>query len=159
MEISPHPGHRQRPQRETYEPDALAEEVTNLTTLDARQIRQQWQMLYGHEPSPRLGRAFLIRALAYRLQERVLGGLKPATRRLLAEAVKSIGKRVPTTPTPLIRPGIVLLREWHGTTHRVVILDEGVEWRDRCYRSLSEVARAITGTRWSGPRFFGLLQD
>lgn len=135
----------------------LAREVDQLSALDADALRQRWTALFGGEPSPRLGRSFLIRALAYRLQERALGGLKPSTQRILDgvcngpadAAVKPIAK-------PPASAGTVLIRQWRGITHRVTVLDHGVVYRGRRYQSLSELARLITGTRWSGPLFFGL---
>ena len=95
----------------------------------------------------------MLRAVAYRMQERILGGLSPATRRVL----EGLGEKASTKPPPReLRPGTLLVREWQGTSHQVVVTDTGVIYRSRTYRSLSEVARLITGSRWSGPRFFGL---
>jgi hypothetical protein len=93
-----------------------------------------------------------------RLQERVLGGLKPSTRRLLERAAEDKVDRRPPTEAPAteVTPGSVLIREWHGISHRVTVLADCVMLRGARYRSLSEVARKITGSRWSGPRFFGL---
>jgi len=93
----------------------------------------------------------MIWAVAYKLQERAYGGLSPATRRILA------GLREATSVQPRdLRPGTVLLREWQGATHRVTVIEDGVLYRGKRHGSLSEVARVITGSRWSGPRFFGL---
>ena len=95
----------------------------------------------------------MIRAVAHKLQELAYGGLSPAARRIL------IGLKEPASakPTPrALRPGTELLREWQGTTHRVTVMEDGVVYGGKRYGSLSEVARAITGSRWSGPRFFGL---
>jgi len=120
-------------------------------------LRQRWAALFGDDPSPNLGRALLIRAIAYRLQEKALAGLKPSTQRLLDRIADN-----PSKDTPLYMPkrrasaGTVLIREWRGVSHRVTVLDHEVVYRDRRYKSLSEVARAITGSRWSGPLFFGL---
>jgi hypothetical protein len=99
----------------------------------------------------------LLHAVAYRLQETVLGSLKRSTRRLLERiAEDNVRRRSPTeTPTMSIAPGTVLIREWHGVSHRVTVLADGVLLRGARYRSLSAVARKITGSRWSGPRFFG----
>ena len=96
--------------------------------------------------------------MAYRLQERVLGGLKPSTRRLLERTAEDkVDRRPPAeAPATKVTPGSVLIREWHGISHRVTVLADCVLLRGTRYRSLSEVARKITGTRWSGPRFFGL---
>ena len=100
----------------------------------------------------------LVQAIAYRLQEKAFGGLKPTTRRLLQRvATEGAARRATnTTSAHRVRPGVVLLREWHGATHQVTVLTDGVRFRGQRYRSLSAVARAITGSRWSGPLFFGL---
>jgi len=100
----------------------------------------------------------MVRAIAYRLQEQALGGLSAAARRALAQTAAdgAADRSVHASPTRQIKPGARLLREWHGVTHEAVILDDGVLFRGQRYRSLSEVARIITGNRWSGPKFFGL---
>lgn len=136
----------------------LAQEMAGLPDLDVSELRAQWQALYGSEPPRRIRRQILEGAIAYRLQERVYGGLKPATRRWLAAAANTgeggtAPKRRSTTSAT---PGTRFLREWQGVTHEVQMMDDGVLYRGQRYRSLSEVARLITGARWSGPRFFGL---
>ena len=131
--------------------DALQSETTLL-------LRQRWKALYGSEPPPRASRDLLIRALAYRLQERMFGGLSTSTRRLLERIADNAAERRPTrcTPQRKLHPGAILLRHWGGVQHQVTVLQSGVQFRGKQYRSLSEVARIITGTRWSGPLFFGL---
>ena len=86
------------------------------------------------------------------------GGLKPSTRRLLAKSRRRRLSRRPilVAPEPDLKPGTVLLREWHGTQHQVIVHEDGIVFRGKPYKSLSEVAYRITGTKWSGPRFFGL---
>ena len=134
----------------------LAEELRTLPRLSRSALAEMWGALYGAPPPPRTSRSLLLRAVAYKLQERDYGGLTPAVRRALA-------RREETAPVKLqqkeARPGTVLLREWQGMTHRVEVIDSGVLYQGRSYRSLSEVARVITGSRWSGPRFFGLRAD
>jgi Protein of unknown function (DUF2924) len=138
-------------------PDAVEEEIAQLLTLDALALRQRWAQLLGDDPPPSPGRNMMIQAIAYRLQERAFGGLKPSTSRILDRVVDGSGsdgsKRAPTRKAGA---GTVLIREWGGVTHRVILLDNDVLYRGRRYRSLSEVARLITGTHWSGPMFFGL---
>jgi hypothetical protein len=136
----------------------LTDELAELRGLDPTTLRQRWRALYRTEAPAHIGRALLLQAVAYRLQERALGGLKPSTRRLLERAAEDkVDRRPPTeAPTTKVTPGSVLIREWHGVSHRVTVLADGVLLRGARYRSLSEVARKITGTRWSGPRFFGL---
>ena len=114
-------------------------------------------MLYRTEAPAYIGQSLLLQAVAYRLQERALGGVKSSTRRLLERAAEDVDRQPPSeAPATRVTPGMVLIREWHGTSHRVTVLADGVLLRGARYRSLSEVARKITGSRWSGPRFFGL---
>lgn len=135
----------------------LAKEIDELLTVDARALRQQWAKLFGAEPSPLIGDALIIRAIAYRLQERAFGGLKPAARRVLDRISEGPSDAVlANIPQPRAGAGSVLIREWGGIHHRVTVLDHDVVYQGRRYQSLSEVARAITGSRWSGPLFFGL---
>ena len=121
-------------------------------------MRERWKALYESDAPRRFSRDLLLRAVAYRMQERVLGGLKPATRRLLERVARDAQARSPirVAPRRKLTPGAILIREWKGTKHQVTVLDNGVMFRNRPYRSLSEVARVITGNRWSGPLFFGL---
>jgi hypothetical protein len=135
----------------------LAGEIATLNTLEPDALLQKWKALFGTDPSPLLARIFMVRALAYRLQERRFGGLKPSTQRLLDRVCERRAdggrKRIPDKRASA---GTVLIREWGGVSHRVTVLDRGVVYRGRRYRSLSEVAGVITGARWSGPLFFGL---
>ena len=132
-------------------------ELARLDSLTILELRQEWRRLHQTPPPMRLSRDLLLRGIAYKFQERVLGGLSKATLRKLqgsgSENSSSITKRRPRVS---FKPGTRLVREWHGVTHTVVILADGVEWRGQRYRSLSVVARQITGAHWSGPRFFGL---
>jgi hypothetical protein len=136
---------------------ALAAEIASLSELGTDELRECWKAICGKAPSREIGRSFLTRAIAYRLQERVFGGLKPSTCRLLA---RNVEEGAPGTlsnrPSRMAQTGTILIREWRGTAHRVTILDDGVSFNGKRYRSLSEVARESTGSRWSGPRFFGL---
>ena len=135
----------------------LAGEIATLNTLEPTTLLQKWKALFGTDPSPLLARIFMIRAIAYRLQERRYGGLKPSVQRLLDRACEGradVGRK--RMPDRRVSAGTVLIREWGGVSHRVTVLDRGVVYRGRRYRSLSEVAGVITGARWSGPLFFGL---
>jgi hypothetical protein len=132
-------------------------EVARLPALDVPALRQRWAAFFGAEPSPSFGRALLLRAIAYRLQEKASPGLKPATRRVLDRIADDHSKDAPrSSPQRRASAGTVLIRQWRGVSHRVTVLETDVIYRGRRYKSLSEVARAITGTRWSGPLFFGL---
>jgi len=137
---------------------SIAKEIARLDSLAVKELKNRWRELYGSEPPRGVSRELLTRAIAYRIQEQAFGGLKPATRKLLerlaTDAAEGRPLRLgPATPTTA---GTVLMREWQGTTHEVKVLDNGVLYKRTRYRSLSEVARLITGVRWSGPLFFGL---
>lgn len=103
-----------------------------------------------------LSRRLLEHAVAYDLQTRARGGIKPALRRALAAASNSDGSAQLLSPAKKLQAGMRLLREWGGRTHTVEVSDHGFVWEGRRYTSLSAIARQITGARWSGPRFFGL---
>jgi hypothetical protein len=137
--------------------EELAREITRLPALDVPALRQRWAALFGAEPSLSFGRALLLRAIAYRLQEKASPRLKPATRRVLDRIADNRSSDAPQSiPQSRASPGTVLIRHWRGVSHRVTVLDNDVVYRGRSYKSLSEVARVITGSRWSGPLFFGL---
>src|SRR5215212_4687 len=129
----------------------LGTALARLERASRHHLAELWAEYFGAAPPPRTSRALMIRAVAYKMQERVLGRLSAATRRLLLEDTVWAARR-----SRVIRPGTVLIREWHGVAHQVTVGEEGVLYRGEHYRSLSEVARLITGARWSGPRFFGL---
>ena len=134
----------------------LASELAGLPDLDRRALIEKWRILYGTEPPGGVRNDFLMHAIAHRMQEQASGGLEPATRRFLEKTSEDNTFRQQTLRILSIKPGTRLLREWHGVTYEVIIRGDGVQCNGICYRSLSEVARAITGTRWSGPLFFGL---
>lgn len=139
----------------------LAEQLAALETMSAAELREAWQRLYRVQPPPRLRRDLLLLAVGWKLQEQVFGGLSAATRRRLATLAASRRDTGRSTQALLgrLRPGATLIREWHGTVHRVSVLDDGYEWNGSRWPSLSAIARAITGARWSGPRFFGLTSS
>ncbi len=124
---------------------------------DRAALLKLWRELYKSTPPAHISRKLLTMAIAYKLQEKAYGGLKPSTRRYLRKvaAAADAGRPIPM-PTPVLPPGSRLLREWHGTTYEVVVLEKGVEFNGKNYRSLTEVASLITGVHWSGPAFFGL---
>ena len=139
--------------------DELEAELEALPTLPRPDLKKRWQELYGTPCPPKMSRKILRYAIAYRLQENVHGGLDKKTRRLLEKAAANLAAGKPVVPErSKIKPGTRLLREWHGTMHEVIVLEEGVQFRDEMWPSLSAVAREITGARWSGPRFFGLKE-
>jgi hypothetical protein len=134
------------------------EALARLPELGLGELRQQWRALYKTDASPHLSRELLLRAVAYRMQEVALGGLRPERQRQLrqfAQQVKENGEgRIRSRPE--LKPGTRLVREWRGRTYQVLVLDDGFSWQGTHYRSLSALARKITGTAWSGPLFFGL---
>ena len=139
----------------------LDAELEEIERHERSALRREWARLFGR-PAPRhLSRDLLARAAAYAKQVETCGGLRPATvRRLkrLAEDYRN-GEATETTSPNALRPGVRLMREWRGETHVVEVLAEGFAWRGARYTSLSAVARAITGARWSGLRFFGLNNE
>jgi len=139
---------------------ALANEIAHLRALDLAGLRARWRSLTGRAAPAHLSRTLLLKVLAYRVQAAALGDLDPVTARVL-DRIASQGRSSPRAEVPIpdrigIRPGTVLVREWDGEPHRVMVLADGFAWNGTTYQSLSQVARAITGTRWNGPRFFGL---
>lgn len=140
-------------------PTDLEKQLGELKKLRPEELRKRWQALFGSTPPPRLRSSLMVQAIARRLQEKALGGLKPATQRLLqkvAEDAKGGRKLSATAKKIQPRPGTVLVREWHGAKHQVSVLKDGFLYRSKRYGSLSQIARTITGTQWSGPLFFGL---
>jgi len=135
----------------------LPAELARLQTLTLPELKTKWVEFYG-KPLKGARRDFLIRGIAYRLQELIYGGLSAKTRRRLKQLAKQFARDPDHRPTvaPALKPGCRLLREWHGVMYEVVVLEQGFRHRDQTFRTLSEVARLITGTRWSGPVFFGL---
>jgi hypothetical protein len=137
--------------------DALTAEIAETSKASITDLRERWKNQYGKEPLGHIGRSLMIRAIAYRLQEMAFGGLKPSAQRVLDRIGASRSeKALEPTPKRRANAGTVLIREWRGVSHRVTVLDHDVVYRGRRYKSLSEVARTITGTHWSGPLFFGL---
>lgn len=135
-------------------------DLAALRTLNIEDLRSRWSASYGIEPLPRLSRELLIRGIAYRLQERARGGLSKKVLRRLEQISSGQGtSRVGGGSSPSMRLGTRLVREWQGMAQEVIVLQDGFLWNGGIYQSLSQIARLITGTRWSGPRFFGLNQE
>jgi hypothetical protein len=121
-------------------------------------LRGEWQRLYASE-SPQISRDLLVLGLGYRIQEIEQGGLGRTTRRKLQTIARNFQKtgRVGPTPSLALKLGARLVREWHGRTHSVTVTEDGFAYAGTSYPSLTKLAKKITGTNWSGPRFFGLL--
>ena len=137
---------------------ACGEALSRLPKLGLRELRQQWSVLYKADASPHLSRELLLRAVANRMQEVALGGLRPQRQRQFRQFAQQLNKSQEGRigPRPELKPGTRLVREWRGRTYEVLVLDDGFSWQGTGYRSLSALARKITGTAWSGPLFFGL---
>lgn len=124
--------------------------IAALNEMDGAELRDHWRSLCGNS-LPRISPKMLRLALAWEIQARAYGGLSRKTQQKLDQLARGLTKTVPA------QPGMRLVREWGGEAHVVTVgEDHRIRWRDREFGSLSEVARAITGTRWSGPAFFGL---
>jgi hypothetical protein len=135
-----------------------ATEIGGLAGLDTDVLRERWTKLYGMAPASRVSKDVLIRGVAFRLQEEVHGGLGKSCGRQLQRLARELrdGGSIPTSSGQAFKPGTKLIREWKGKVHEVIIVGDGYVWAGKHHRSLSQIARSITGTRWSGPRFFGL---
>jgi hypothetical protein len=134
--------------------------LSKLTTAERAELLALWTTTTSKPPPLRASRELLANALAWQLQERKFGGLKPAIKRKLRVLARAYERK--GTPTPLAglcgtpRPGTVLIKQWRGAQHVVMVLADGFQHQGTVYGSLSQVARKITGTRWNGPAFFGL---
>ncbi len=129
-----------------------AREIAGLCSLSRADLVERWVGLHGSPPLQTMTEALLTRGIAYEIQIRQLGGLTPAERKALGALAR--GR---TNPRPgALMVGTRLYRSWRGVTQEILVLESGFSWQGMNFASLSQVARAITGTRWSGPRFFGL---
>ena len=146
----------------------LATDIEALSGLDRHDLRVRWRKLLRTTPPAHLSRSLLLRVLVYRIQARVHGDLDRETARYLDRIAKESarrraagqGSKAPQVPPVRLdrrlKPGTLLVREHEGQVHTVTVVPGGFAWNGATYKSLSEIARAITGTRWNGPRFFGL---
>ena len=140
---------------------SLEEEIAELPNLNRAQLRAIWRSALKKEPPAHLCKPLFVPLLAYKLQEKAYGGLKPEMKRRLRELANSF-ERDPNqaaTRQTVIKPGTRLIRHWDGEIHQVTVCEEGFEYKGERYRSLSQIARLITGTRWSGPLFFGIRRN
>ena len=138
-------------------------DIDNLEQLSRAELRVLWEREFAGKAPRALGRDILALGIAYARQERSYGGLaRPVAKeldRLLARVLRDEAVDAPNARTsPLPRTGTMLVREWRGTTHRVTVVDDGFRWNGKTHMSLSSIARAITGTNWNGPRFFGMRE-
>jgi hypothetical protein len=138
----------------------LEAEIARLNDLGLAELRLVWKERVGTPPAV-TSTGLMRRWLSWELQAQARGGFDVTTRRRLRQLCKAFRAHPPSTRLSDIgpRPGSLLAREWNGVTHRVMVLEEGFAWNGQKHASLSEIAFRITGTRWSGPRFFGLRQQ
>jgi hypothetical protein len=137
---------------------AVEAELGRLPTMPIADLRKRYRELFRTEPPKAFGPDLLRRSIAQRIQEKAYGGLSASTRRLLDQLVK-IAMAKPNGRLDLprrIKPGSELVRTWKGKSYRVVVTADGFAYNGKTFTNLSEIASAITGTRWNGPRFFGL---
>jgi hypothetical protein len=138
--------------------EAVTVRLAALETLSYAELRAEWRRLYRVLPPKRVARELLLLGVAWKIQEQALGGLGTGAKRALASLTQALEQEgdVKRNRVMQLKPGAKLVREWHRSTHTVLVLDEGFEWRGKRWRSLSTIAQAISGAHWSGPRFFGL---
>ena len=145
---------------ETRKPVSIDIEVARLRDFDVEGLKARWAAEHGKKVPPHLPRHLLFRILAYRVQAVRLGDLDAESQRILdrSNSPEQASKRAADVNgrANKLRPGTMLGREWNAQMHRVAVLADGFAWNGKTYQSLSKVAFAITGTRWNGPRFFGL---
>ena len=132
-------------------------ELERLQSMPIVELRALWRAKFKSDPPKAFGPDLLRRSIAHRLQENAYGGLDRATARLLNQLIAQFTKTPGKIVLPRrIKPGAILVRQWKGESHRVTVIEDGFAYQGKSYESLSEIARLITGTRWNGPRFFGL---
>lgn len=134
-------------------------EIKALEESDVVALKRKWQEIFRKEPPRFAKRSFLTQALAWEIQARAFGGIPPALHRQLLRIAEQCAKGRfdgKVEPRSALKPGVTLVRSWRGTVHQVTVTEDGFLWKGESYDSLSVIAREITGTQWSGPRFFGL---
>ena len=136
------------------DPAAIEAEIERIRSLGLDALRPRWRSMFGALPPIALTKDLLARILAYRIQEEAFGGLDRATIRLLYGLAQ--GEKPGREAKRRLKAGTVLVREYQGERHTVTVVPDGFVWRNATYASLTTIARAITGTAWNGPRFFGL---
>ncbi len=135
-----------------------AQRLASLSTIAQPELRAEWRRLYRSEPPKAINRDFLELAIAWKIQAKAGGDLSYATKRRLQNLAETLESKGDFTPqrSRAFKPGAQLIREWHGQTHSVRVIEDGYEFQGRRWQSLTAIAREITGAKWSGPRFFGL---
>ncbi|MEM8541527.1 MAG: DUF2924 domain-containing protein [Pseudomonadota bacterium] len=134
----------------------LEDRIDQFEKLSRAELVEAWTKQFKSAPPKGVKRGLLERAAGYRLQVKRRGGLRAETRKALLTIAAGQNTEMDALPKQKLAVGSRLMREWHGQTHYVDVTDDGFEWNEECYSSLSAIALAITGTKWSGPRFFGV---
>jgi hypothetical protein len=136
----------------------VADAMARLSELTIIELRQEWRRYMRMPPPVRLSRDLLLRGIRYKIQERAHGGLSKMLLRRLRDAASGPAHAPGGAPPSsfVLKLGTKLIRDWHGDAHTVLVVEGGFEWQGTQYRSLTTIAREITGAHWSGPRFFGL---
>jgi hypothetical protein len=142
---------------------SLENEIASLQDLHIEGLRARWRTVTGRRAPVQLSKNLLLRMLAYRMQAQLHGDLDAGTARFLDRLASDRSlldsRTLPLPDVDMVRPGSLLVREWEGVSHRVMALADGFAWNGGVYASLSQVARAITGTRWNGLVFFGIKRQ
>jgi hypothetical protein len=133
----------------------IAAKIADLPDMSKVELRSLWQENFGQPARCHLRKELMVPLLAYRMQERVFGGLSPRARKKLHEIAQSLNTTSRKRKSTSLQPGTRLIRSWQGVLHQVTVLNSGYDYNGRSYASLSVIAREITRTRWSGPLFFG----
>jgi hypothetical protein len=141
----------------SFEREGIEAEVDRVRSLGVDSLRTLWRTTFRSSPPPAFSKDILARFLCWHIQEQAFGGLDSKTAKQLGELAR--GDRSRADRPRRLKPGTVLLREYQGERHTVTVVAKGYVWREATYASLSTIARAITGTAWNGPRFFGLRID
>ena len=146
-----------------YNDPTVLRRIAALQSMDLNQLRDKWWELFGTDP-PGYGKVMMRKRLAFRIQELTWGGISDETKIRMKQVLKDagydeLGRKIQTSKPDQLLPGTMLIREWNGERHEVLVLDGGFDYGGRKFKSLSAVARHITGTKWNGPLFFGLRDN
>lgn len=138
--------------------EQLEVKLDEIAVMVRGQLMEQWNIHWPHEPPANISTKLMRRTIAYQMQAKTLGSLKPAVQKQLRKIARNAGCICPVKSKSkiVIKPGTRFIREWNGKTYVVETIEGGFVWQNQQYNSLSAIARDITGTRWSGPRFFGI---
>jgi hypothetical protein len=143
--------------RSSFDREAVAAEIGRIRSLGLDALRSLWRVTFRAAPPPGFTKDLIARFLCWHIQEQAFGGLDPETAKHLANLAR--GDRSQRDRPRRLKPGTLLVRDYQGERHTVTVVANGFVWREATYASLSTIARAITGTNWNGPRFFGLRID